>query len=97
MNKPNQPHEAAAHHEKAVADALAATHDSKVLMEGTGAQRVVRFTINGQVKSLNLPVSGAELYRVAGSPQKLTVGGHVVANNTETLDLADDAEVTAAY
>jgi hypothetical protein len=85
-------HEAQAHHEKP-----APSSDSKVLMEGTGGIKVVRFTVNGQVKSLNLPVTGAELHRVAGGAVTVTVGGTVIANDTEPVDLPDDAEVIAAY
>lgn len=71
--------------------------DPHVLMEGTGGIKVARFTLNGQVKSLNLPVTGAELHRIAGGAQKLTVNGKAVANDSEPLDLADDAAVTATY
>lgn len=94
LHKPNNPPEAQAAHEP---PAPQRESKSNVLMEGTGGIRVVRFTLNGQVKSLNLPVSGADLYRLSGGAKKLTVGGHAVANDGEPIDLADDAEVTAAY
>ena len=96
LNKPTS-HETTASHEAQAHEKPASSSESKILMEGTGGIKVVRFTLNGQVKSLNPPVSGAELHRVAGSPAKLMVGGHAVANTTEPFDLADDAEVTATY
>ena len=36
---------------------------------------------------------GADLYRVAGNPESLKVGGKAVSNDTEIVDIPDDAEV----
>jgi len=71
--------------------------DKPILAEGTGGIKVARFTLNGQVKSLNLPVTGAELHRIAGGATKLTIGGKAVENNGEPVEVADDAELTATY
>lgn len=71
--------------------------DKPVLAEGTGGIKVVRFKLGDQVKSLNLPVTGAELHRIAGGATKLTIGGKAVENNSEPVEIADDAEVSAVY
>jgi len=71
--------------------------DKPILAEGTGGIKVARFTLNGQVKSLNVPVTGAELHRISGGATKLTVGGKAIENNCEPVEIADDAEVSATY
>ena len=57
----------------------------------------MRFKLGDQVKSLNLPVTGAELHRISGGATKLTVGGKAIENNSEPVEIADDAEVSATY
>jgi hypothetical protein len=108
MNKPT-PHQQPAHqqqkdapqHEDKTTPAREipdpVTHDPKILTEGAGAISVARFTVDGQVKSLNRPISGADLYRICGSPKKLTAGGRAIADDSEPIDLADDAELKASF
>lgn len=103
MSTTNKPHETSASHETETHPGAKTTSNAPdappkgTLMEGTGGIKVARFTVNGQVKSLNLPVTGAELHRVAGNPAKLTMGGKAVANDTEALEIADGADITASY
>jgi len=87
------PHETATHS----SGANRTSEHQKADAPKVGAISVARFTVNGQVKSLNRPVTGAELYRIAGSPEKLTVDGKAIANDAEPIDLADDAELKASY
>lgn len=66
-----------------------------VLGEGLGGTSgVVRFKIDGVEKSLSKPVIGMELYRVAGSPKSVSVGGKKIENNNEPVEIEDGAEVT---
>jgi hypothetical protein len=76
------------------------THDAKgekkPVLGGSGTlgeTPVVRFKVDGQVKSLNRPVTGTELYRVAGNPQSVEVGGKKVKNDSEIVDIEDDEEI----
>ena len=71
--------------------------EKSVLAEGTGgASPVVRFKIDGIVKSLNKPVTGYELYRAAGQPHSLSLGGKHVNNDAEPVEIEDDAELTSS-
>jgi hypothetical protein len=100
MNETRKAHhdeaEEAAHHggTKRASQEPKAEDFKPVLPEGTGgASPVVRFEIDGQVKSLSRPVRGTDLYRVAGDPKSLKVGGKAISNDTEIVDVPDDAEV----
>jgi hypothetical protein len=57
------------------------------------SEPVVRFKIDGLVKSLNKPVRGSDLYRVAGEPKSLKLGGKEIANDSEPVEIDDDAEL----
>jgi hypothetical protein len=59
-----------------------------------GIPPVVRFTVDGVVKSLQKPVTGADLYRVAGQPKSLSVGGRSIENNSDPVEIEDGAEAT---
>lgn len=59
-----------------------------------GTSNVVRFKVDGVQKSLSKPVTGLELYRVAGSPKSVSVGGKKIKNDGEPVEIEDGAEVT---
>jgi hypothetical protein len=82
------------------------THDKKahaetktetakpVHSEATGsAEPVVRFKVDGLIKSLNKPVRGTDLYRVAGEPKLLKLGSKEIANDYQLVEIDDDAEL----
>ena len=74
--------------------------DPKVLTETPFNPPMLRFKLNGVSKSIQVGsrrLTGADLYRIAGGPQKLTASGKAIANDAEPLDLADNADVTASY
>lgn len=69
-----------------------------VVPENAGSPSpVVRFKIDGTVKSLNRPVTGADLHRVSGSPKSLKHGSQEIKNDYKQVDLEDDAELKASY
>ena len=53
----------------------------------------IRFRLDGAVKSLTLPVTGAALHTIAGNPEYLVTAGHDVPNTPEPFDLEPDQEV----
>lgn len=74
------------------------TDRKPVLAEGTGGtDPVVRFKVDGVVKSLNKPVTGADLYRVAGTPKSLKLGGKEIKNDSEPVEIEQDAEVKSSH
>ena len=69
-----------------------------MLKEGTGhTGGSVRFKLNGQVKTINHPVTGAALHALAGSPTSLTAGGKKVPNDHEKFHLAHDEELVSEH
>jgi hypothetical protein len=56
----------------------------------------IRFYLDGNVKTVNRPVTGAALHVVAGSPASLTAeGGGEVPNSFEPFELKEDQKLTS--
>jgi hypothetical protein len=101
-NKPTQhnPHEVPPVHEPKTEPPPKPADDPKVLTGTPLNPPMLRFKLNGVSKSIlvgSQRLTGADLYRIAGGPEKLTAGGKAIANDAEPLDLADNADVTASY
>ena len=103
MSKPTE-HEKPPVHPPPVPAAAAAAKKEPVSSQSLhgGAGTIVRFKLNGMMKSISIPagqLTGADLYRLAGQPQKLVTGsGHqAIANDSEPVAIADGDEFTATY
>ena len=68
-----------------------------MITEGTRQSGSVRFRLNGQVKTINHPITGAALHVLAGNPTSLTMGGREIPNSSETVDLKEDQELTSKH
>ncbi len=53
----------------------------------------IRFYLDGVVKTLSRPVTGAALHAIAGCPAYLVSDGKDVPNNNEHFDLKQDQDV----
>ena len=67
------------------------------ITEGTIPSGSVRFKLNGLTKSINLPVTGAELHRLAGNPATLITGDVAVPNTSAPFVLTQDAELVSTF
>lgn len=57
----------------------------------------IRFLLDGNVKTLSSPVTGAALHAIAGNPTSLTSGGQEVPNNNEPFDLKEDQQFLSKF
>jgi hypothetical protein len=58
----------------------------------------IRFRLDGNVKTINRPVTGAALHVLAGNPATLTAdGGGAVPNSYEPFELKEDAELHSKH
>ena len=54
----------------------------------------IRFRLDGQVKSLTLPVTGAALHTIAGTPAHVASDGKDIPNTADAFDFEPDQEVS---
>ena len=57
----------------------------------------IRFILDGKVKTLSSPVTGAALHIIAGNPMSLSSGGAEVPNNGEPFNLVPDQEFISKF
>ena len=71
---------------------------SSALVQPHGQTGMVRFKLDGPVKTVNTPVTGAQLHRMAGAidgyPVKLKAGGSEVPDNDEPFEIKQDQELS---
>jgi hypothetical protein len=57
----------------------------------------IRFVLDGKVKTLSAPITGAALHTIAGNPTSLTSGGQEVPNNNEPFELKEDQQFLSKF
>ena len=57
----------------------------------------IRFILDGKVKTLPSPVTGAAIHIIAGNPTSLTSDGMEVPNNGEPYNLVPDQEFVSKF
>ena len=57
----------------------------------------IRFKLDGHVKTLSAPITGAALHAIAGNPSSLTTGGKEVPNDSEPFDLKEDQQFLSKF
>jgi len=67
------------------------------ITEGSTPSGSVRFKLDGNVKTVNKPVTGAALHVLAGNPASLTGPAGPVPNDHEPYDLKHDAELHSKH
>ena len=71
--------------------------DSKSLFPDNRYIGHIRFLLDGNVKTIPLPVTGASLHAIAGNPTSLTSGGVEVPNNNDAFELKEDATLISKF
>ena len=74
--------------------------ESKTLQQPNADNRHtghIRFLLDGNVKTISSPVTGAALHAIAGNPTSLTSGGQEVPNNNEPFDLKEDQQFLSKF
>ena len=67
------------------------------ITEGSTPSGSVRFKLDGNVKTVNKPVTGAALHVLAGNPASLVGPAGPVPNDHEPYDLKHDAELHSKH
>ena len=67
------------------------------ITEGSTPSGSVRFKLDGNVKTVNKPVTGATLHVLAGNPASLIGPAGPVPNDHEPYDLKHDAELHSKH
>lgn len=68
------------------------------ITEGSTPSGSIRFKLNGKVKTISRPVTGAALHVLAGNPATLTAdGGGAIPNSHEPFDLKQDQELHSKH
>ena len=67
------------------------------ITEGSTPSGSVRFKLDGNVKTVNKPVTGAALHVLAGNPASLAGPAGPVPNDHEPYDLKHDAELHSKH
>lgn len=67
------------------------------ITEGSIPSGSVRFKLDGKVKTVNKPVTGAALHVLAGNPASLAGPAGAVPNDHEPYDLKHDAELHSKH
>jgi hypothetical protein len=67
------------------------------MTEGTILSGSVRFRLDGRVKTVSRPVTGAALHSIAGNPTGLTSGGVAVPNDFKPFALIQDQELVSTH
>ena len=68
-----------------------------MITEGSTPSGSVRFKLDGNVKTVNKPVTGAALHVLAGNPPSLVGPAGPVPNDHEPYDLKHDAELHSKH
>ena len=68
-----------------------------MITEGSTPSGSVRFKLDGNVKTVNKPVTGAALHVLAGNPASLVGPAGPVPNDHEPYDLKHDAELHSKH
>jgi hypothetical protein len=68
-----------------------------MITEGSTPSGSVRFKLDGNVKTVNKPVTGAALHVLAGNPASLVGPAGPVPNDHEPYDLPHDAELHSKH